>query len=332
MREQVRARAEKAIQERVFPGCVVGIVRGENVEYVCEGRHTYELDAEPVHPDTLYDVASITKSIPTASLALVLAHENKLSLDERVRAYVPELQHDYNATVRDLLRYTVSGTRLSELKTLSAEQIYKTVLERGFVGPPGARAYSNLPAYIVGLVIERVTGRNLDTLAQEYFFGPLGMQGTSFYTGTTFLNAVPTENDDWRGMVRGVAHDESAYILGKSGRASGHAGLFSTASDIVACMRALMHPKDSLWMAVVEGAEAGLGWQTSEPSFMGSYVSAHTFGKTGFTGTSLVVNRQRNIGLVILSNRTFPKRPSDTEAISVLRRDVADIVFGPESS
>lgn len=328
MPEAIKDRAKRAINERVFPGCVIGFIRSHSEpEYICEGAFTYEEFSSATSPSSLYDVASITKSIPTASLAHALAHEGVISLDDRVKDYIPELQNDHDARIRDLLTYRVSGARLSELKSLSSDAIYTHVFENGFSGSPGIRNYSNLPALILGLIIERISGMSLDAIARTRLFELIGMQSTAFYTGQDFFGAVPTEEDDWRGRVEGFTHDESAYVLGRSGRASGHAGLFSTAEDLMRFMRHMLQPRDFIWEAMTAGAEAGLGWQTDQSPWMGAHQEG-AFGKTGFTGTSIMADRRRGNALVILSNRTYPKRPPSTDAINMFRRDIADIVFG----
>ncbi len=328
MREAIRACAEAALSAHVFPGCAVGIVTQDGAtEVVSVGTHTYEVNARAVNAATLYDVASITKSIPTASLALVLVEEGVLSLDELVKTSLPELQNDFGARIRDLLTYTVAGPRLSELKELPAEKMLATIFERGFEGPPAESKYTNLPALLLGIILERRMNTTLDILARRYFFDPLKMHDTAFYAGAAFVRAAPTELEDWRGMVSGVTHDESAYTLAKAGRAAGHAGLFSTTNDILVYLHALLEEKDARMRAIVRGAEQGLGWQVGQAAWMGNLASPTTFGKTGFTGTSVVVDRERGVAFSILSNRTYPKRPPIDDAIYAFREDIANIIL-----
>lgn len=332
MRDILLARAEAALRARVFPGCAIGVVRrGEEPEIVTVGAHSYDANARAVSASTLYDMASVTKSIPTASLALVLSTDGRIDLGERVREHLPELVGDFDATIRDLLLYRVAGTRLSDLKHLAAEEMLSTLLERGFEGPPGERNYTNMPALLLGLVLERVMNTTLDILARRYFFDPLRMHDTVFYAGAYLAHAAPTELEEWRGLVQGVTHDESAFTLARAGRATGHAGLFSTLGDMLAFLRALLDERDARVRGIVRGAQEGLGWQVAQPYFMGSHASATTFGKTGFTGTSVVVDEARGVAFAILSNRTYPKRPPDAIAencaINVFRSDIADIVL-----
>ena len=342
--EVIHERAEQAIKERIFPGCVVGIIRTDGLrEIIPVGT----LDGHAsVQEDTLYDLASITKSIPLASLALTLAAENpgrlpgRFNLPGKVVEYLPELQNDHGATIEDLLRYRVTGPRLSQLGFKTFEEIRTYVFEHGFDGPAGDGAYTNLPAFLLGVIVERVTGEILPALANRYFFEPLGMHDTSFFpvvpntsnsTGRQNLmcfdnNIAPTEIVD--GVeIRGIVHDESARHFARARRAVGHAGLFSTVPDLLDFVEAMLGGKLPL---VVEGAQRGLGWEVNR-EWMGSFSSRSglaVFGKTGFTGTSILCDIERKIGLVILSNRTYPHRPPDNSAINAFRRDIADIVFG----
>jgi len=327
MPEALETLANAAIAAKVFPGCVIGVARRGGSDIFAFGHNSYDAHARSTGGAMLYDLASITKSIPTASLALVLLGEKKLSLTTAVREYIPELKNEHGATLLDLLTYSVSGLRLSLLHTLSPERLLSAIMEHGFDAPPGARKYTNLPILLLGIVIERALGTSLDILARRYFFDPLKMADTAFFAGAPFARAAPTELDDWRGLVLGFTHDESAYILARTGRVSGHAGLFSTADDLLKFLSFLLQSSDERRHFIVEGAQAGLGWQVDQQYFMGSYVSPKTFGKTGFTGTSILVDIERSVGFVILSNRTYPSRSQGHEPINAFRSAVADIIL-----
>ncbi len=331
--ERIIARAQKAIREKVFPGCVIGLIRANRRIVLPFGFLTYEQE-NAVREDTIYDVASITKSIPTASLALTFIAEGKLSLSGLVREHLPELQNDHDATIEDLLRYRVHGPRMAHLKYETFEEIRTHIFENGFSGPPGDSAYTNLPAFLLGIILERVGGDppagGLSALAYRYFFEPLGMNDTTFFPSDPdgekimiYHNFIaPTEIVDGE-EIRGIVHDESARIFSRARRAVGHAGLFSTAPDLLKFAEALLNGRLNV---IVEGAEKGLGWPLDEPWRANKY-GQKTFSKTGFTGTLIVVDRQRGTAFVILSNRTYPHRPPDTSAINAFRTDIADIVF-----
>lgn len=331
MHKEIEAQVKQAIQKEVFPGCVIGLVNRAGERTILPfGRLTYEPDSPAVTEDTIYDLASVTKSVPTAPLAAMFIKERRLRLMDRVRTYLPELQNDRDATIEDLLLYRVRGPRLSELTDRTPEEILAHVLAQGFIAPAGEPEYTNLPALLLGLVAERIGGDTLDMLAQRYFFGPLNMTNTSFFptkNGHPMSIIAPTEINA-RGEVRGLPHDESAYVFAKAGRAAGYAGLFSTAPDMLNFLEALLRGE---YPYIVRAAEAGLGWQLHEPYFMGTHAGAHTFGKTGFTGTSVVVDMARGIAFVILSNRTYPQRPPDAISpdcvVNIFRRDIANSVL-----
>lgn len=335
MEALIRNAALEAIGSQVFPGCAIGVVRasGERSVFRC-GNLTYDADSPAVCEDTAYDLASVTKSIPLASLALALIDRGSLYLGDRVSSYLPDLHNDYGATIEDLLHYRVRGLALSKLQVRTFEEVRTQALEHGFNAPPGEYAYTNLPAFILGIILERVTGSSLAALAHEEFFEPLGMRATTFFPSAS--DCAPTEIDDQvngrgpasvktsaRKEVRGLPHDESAYKFALARRSVGHAGLFSTAPDILNFLEALLKGK---YPHVTDGARAGLGWQT-EGDFLGSYASPGSFGKTGFTGTSVAVDTERGLAWVILSNRTYPKRPSDNSAINGFRAAIADILL-----
>lgn len=332
MRSKIATRVKRAIQEKVFPGCIVGTIRANGVREILPfGHFTYDENSPEVRGDSIYDVASITKSIPTASLALMLMGEGKLRVADRVVEFLPELKNDYGATVEDLLTYHVHGTPLSTLAYKSADEILEYIFAYGFDGPPsGESKYTNLPALLLGLIVERVAKEKLDVLAQKTFFDPLSMRTTFFPTknGHPMSTIAPTEIDEWRGLVQGLPHDESAYVFAKAGRAVGHAGLFSTASDLLNFLGTLLDRNYGCATSIIEGAQRGWGWQVNDAQFMGKYSSPHTFGKTGFTGTSVICDVERGIGFVILSNRTYPKRPPDDSAIFQFRADIADSILG----
>lgn len=347
--KEIEGRVERAISERVFPGCVVGVVSSDGDFNVSAfGSQTYEPDAHRVREDTIYDVASVTKSIPTATLALMLLQEQKLYLDELVHTYLPEFRNRQSneTTLRHLLTYTVdrSGLALLAKSGITAEALIDNVLTTDFRTPPGTHfAYSNTPSLLLGLVIERVMDASLSRLADERLFGPLGMMRTTFDASSfPLLDIAPTEHDAWRGSVHGVVHDESAYLLHKSGKTAGNAGLFSTVPDLLVYMAMLLmggryrgrtYLGGEMMRSVEEnqlrflGARTALGFELAQPHFMGTHCGARAFGKTGFTGCSFWCDRERGMGLVLLSNQTYPNRRAGRAAIDQVRSDLADIVL-----
>lgn len=318
MPNEIELLAKKAIEEKVFPGCVVGIARIGERTILPFG--TYAYGGEEVREDSVYDLASVTKSIPVASLAHWLFAEEKLGLKDLVRTWIPELQNDRAATIEDLLRYRVRGQQMSQLAMLEPRDITQNIFDTGFAELPGESHYTNLPAFLLGIIIERITGKTLDVLATERYFSPLLMMSTQF---CSFPRAVPTEIVDGH-VVRGIPHDESARSYAGEGRAVGHAGLFSNAPDLLNFLEAILAKS---FPEITRFAQKGLGWSLNTGTFMGRHFGPRTFGKTGFTGTSVVCDCDRGVALVILSNRTYPTRSSSSGAMYAFRAAVADLVL-----
>ncbi|MES2225923.1 MAG: serine hydrolase domain-containing protein [Patescibacteria group bacterium] len=358
MEERIAERVQRAIVERVFPGCVVGVVHSDGRRSVLPfGQFTYGEDAAQVAEDTIYDVASITKSIPTASLALQLIDEGTLRLDQKLIDYIPEFRNAdrEQVRIRHLLTYTLDGYGLARaldggdgasLKDRTADELLEVLLTHDFAKRPGmVFKYTNIPAALLGLVIEKIMQKPLDILADEHFFAPLKMTRSTFHPERFPLAQIaPTEIDTWRGEVRGVVHDESAYVAARDGKVMGHAGLFSTVGDILNYLEMLLRNGISgntrfFSEEIIGQMETnqipelpdftGLGWELYQPRFMGRFASPTTFGKTGFTGTSCVCDRKTGTAFVLLSNRAYPHRPDDSSAIDALRADIGEIVLGP---
>ena len=347
----ITKRVQRAITEKVFPGCVVGIVAmNGSREVFTFGNLTYEAESRKVTEETLYDVASITKSIPTASIAHLLIEQGKLRITDKLIDYIPEFRNSDREIVliKHLLTYTLDGYGLASLKVKSTPQLIEALMTHDFEKRPGTIfKYSNIPAALLGLVVEKVSGETLDNLANAYFFKPLRMEKTTFFPEHFPLpDIAPTEIDSWRGLVQGVVHDESAYYCKRDGKIVGHAGLFSTAPDILNFLEMLLHggvlcgkryfSEETISQfetnQISELADCtGLGWELYQPRYMGKYSGKHTFGKTGFTGTLCVVDRERGVAYVILSNRTFPQRPADSSAINQFRADIGDIILAPSA-
>lgn len=347
---KIRHRIQQAIQVKVFPGCVVGVVDAQGTtQLIAEGTTTYEAGAKQVHVDSIFDVASVTKSIPTACLALKLIESGRLSVTDKVCDYLPDLEnpHREQILIWHLLTFTILldlEAPLSSHKHDAPEDILKLIYTTKLRHEPGAHyAYSNTPSILLGLVVEKIYGRALPELAAELFFQPLGMANTSFKP-QDLQRVVPTEIDEERGgLLRGTVHDESAHALQKLFQ-PGCAGLFTTAPDLLLFLRMLLNRgtlEDHQYLKpeTVElmhtnqianlGQSTGLGWELNQPRYMGKYATEYTFGKTGFTGCLVVCDIQKGLAFALLSNFVHPKRKSDATLINEVRRDIADIVFNP---
>lgn len=292
---------------------------------------------EAVKPETLFDLASLTKLF-TAVAAMQQYERGAVELDREAAAYVPEFGAHGKAriTVRQLLTHTSGlrpelpfGERPGDLLTPLWEE--EPVSE-----PGGPYRYSDLNLIALQQVLERVSGRGLDTLLSEGVTGPLGMRRTS-YGPVPAASAAATEDQrrPWakadRGMLRGTVHDENAFALGG---VAGHAGLFSTAADLAVLCRTLLSggaygQARILAPASVEAllAPPGLGFAVDESRFMGELAGpgsavgspvgpmrsqGRAAGHTGFTGTSLVLAPNTGTFLVLLANTVHPvRRPVD---------------------
>jgi len=339
---------DRCINERLFPGCCIGLLRSGERRIITRGRLTYDCSSPAVSERTVYDVASITKAIPTSSLALQLIGEEKIFLESRLIEFVPEFSGEFGEliTIGHLLTQTLDfDFRLSDKKELPAPDLLGAILSANLRRPPSdSFSYANATSILLGMVVERVLGQRLDEAASERFFGPLGMTGTTFFP-ETFVGAAiaPTEDDPWRGrIVCGEVHDESAWALRKV-LVAGSAGLFSTAGDLLRFSEMLLNdgemggirffpPKtmrliSSNMLPDSLGARTACGWELEQPVFMGSGCTPTTFGKTGFTGCAVVADPARRAALVFLTNHTFPKRRSDRNAINEVRRTLADLPF-----
>ncbi|MDD4988956.1 MAG: serine hydrolase [Candidatus Pacebacteria bacterium] len=351
MDQKIIQRLEKAIAEKVFPGCILGIIWRDGFRKIFPvGNFTYEKDSPKVKEDTIYDLASVTKSIPTSCILLKLIEEGKVDLEDTVLDFIPEFGNSLekkSVTIKNLLTYTLEldVPPLSSLKDKNPDEIVDIVCKAPLKSIPGSKFfYNNGTALLIGLVIQKIIGESLDKYAEREFFVPLGMDRTTFQP-QRFLRAeiAPTEIDAWRGrVIQGEVHDESTFTLHKK-YFFGISGLFSTVPDTLNFQEMLLNDgvKDderyfsksmiqkmhTNMMLGASGDPVGLGWNIYNPLYMGKKASSEVFGKTGFTGTLVLTDPVKGIGFTLLSNRTFPKRPKDSSAINAVRGDIADIIF-----
>lgn len=273
--------------------------------------------------DTVFDLASLTKLFTTI-VAMRCAERGELDLDGRVAAYAPEFTAaaEHGITVRQLLTHT-SGL-LPELPLYEydghEQRLARLRAEPPTTAPGTARRYSDLNFLLLQRVVERAAGRPLDRLVRDDIARPLGMTSTRFRPPRAWLPRIAATEDQrrpWakldRGMLRGVVHDENAHALGG---VAGHAGLFSTAADLTLLCRALLgggppvlRPESVDLMLTAPG----LGFEVDQPWFMGELAGRGAAGHTGFTGTSLVIDRATSSFLVLLANTVHPRRrPADS--------------------
>jgi CubicO group peptidase (beta-lactamase class C family) len=344
--ERVRKIVKQAIVSGFFPGCVVGIVTREGRKVILPfGNYTYSPDAPEVKEETVYDTASITKSIPTSCLALRFLEEGRLKLTDKLILYIPEYQGLYREqiTLFHLLTQTLEFPfRLSSFANYSPGRILQEIFSANLLSKPGEKyIYCNSTSILLGILIERALQRKLDKLAEEYFFGPLAMKRTTFHPYRFSLaEIVPTEIENGK-IVQGIVHDESARVLVSSSMTPGSAGLFSTVPDLLIFLQMLLtggklSGRNYFRHETIEAMytnqlakthqRVGLGWEISAP-WMGKTHSKKVFGKTGFTGCFVLVDMGYGIGIVVLSNHTFPMRVRDRIPLQNFRSLLIDTII-----
>ncbi|MEP6766830.1 MAG: serine hydrolase domain-containing protein [Gemmatimonadaceae bacterium] len=335
---------QRGIDAGGYPGAAVVVGRkGYSVWSKGFGALDWTAKGLPVTPDqSIYDLASLTKVIGTTTAIMVLFDEGKVSLDAPVSRYIPSFSGGLKdqVTVRHLLEHRAGLPAGNELwrHSRSPDEARAAVLNSKIGCTPGVcYEYSDLGADILGFVAEAASGEPLDTFLEEKVYGPLGMNDTHFKPNAIdAYRTAPTEIAPPRGYpLRGEVHDENAYALGG---VAGHAGLFSTANDLSVFAQMLLNNGEYNGVRVVadttvalftrrtEKGTRALGWDTCDGNGgCGQYLSSRAFGHTGFTGTSIWIDPDRQMFVVLLTNRVHAakaKRPS--KVIMDVRNDLSD--------
>jgi len=328
---------EASVARKAFPGAVVAVGRRDTVLFERSFGVLGEDDPTRPGPATIYDLASLTKVVGLTTLAMMLVDEHTLDLDAPVTRYVPAFAAGGDSvTVRQLLTHSSGLAAWQPLfrEVHSRAEMFARVNATPLEARPGTRtAYSDLGAILLTEVVEHLMGHRIDTLLADRVFRPLRMADTRFLPPAELKPRIaPTENDPWRGRVlRGEVHDENAAAMGG---VSGHAGLFSTADDLVKFAQMLLRGGEALvrpeTIAMFTRAQnpsfssRALGWDTPSPgSSAGTKLSTHAFGHTGFTGTSIWIDPEQDLFIILLTNRVHPTRTN--EQILRVRPQVADL-------
>lgn len=309
----------EAIASGAAPGAVVVIGAADGVLFRrAYGARALEPAREPMSVDTIFDLASLTKAVATASAIFRLVELGHVELDAPVSRYLPELagRGRERVTVRHLLTHTSGLPPVDPLSAYgsSRERSIARILRTALQAPPGTRTrYSDLGFIVLGALVERVSGQRLDVFVSEQLFEPLSMNETGYVPPSELHTRVaPTERAPRRGqaMIRGVVHDPRAYRLGGI---AGNAGLFSTADDLSRFARLLLgegslegtqlfRPETVRAMRTRQpGSDRALGWDMDHPS-----LTEAAFGHGGFTGTSLWLDPELDLFVLLLSNRVHP--------------------------
>ena len=293
-----------AVAQGTIPGGVVLIGHSGKVVYrKAYGMRSLEPGREAMTVDTIFDLASLTKCIATATSVMKLVQEGKVRLNDPVAVYLPEFAKNGKSdiTVRELLTHYSGLTEDLDLKTewKGRDVAYQMVMDQKPAFPPGSRfLYSDINFETLGFIVEKISGMSLDEYAAKNVFAPLEMEETRFLPPAEWLPRIaPTEYDESHHMLRGVVHDPTARRMGG---VAGHAGLFSTADDLAKFAQDQLTGFHVLTPLTVKkmttpqqpptsSALRGLGWDIHSPysSPRGEIFPIGSFGHTGFTGTSI---------------------------------------------
>jgi CubicO group peptidase (beta-lactamase class C family) len=332
---------QQAIDEGLFTSCCAGISRNSETEIL----------AFNCKEDSIFDCASITKSMPTGYLALKAIENKLLSLETPVAEILPDFakHHNNDAKIFHLLTHSLDYRfPMSSLKNLAPKEIWQHICSHKFEIPPGQLfCYGNANSILLGRALESVYGISLAKLAKERIFEPLKMKDTG-WKPIEWANPnriIPTEICPWRGReLKGEVHDESAWKLEQEFGAVGSAGVFSTVPDILKFLHSILEDDfliEKLTKNAFELDKQGvcnmlsqectaLGFELNNEKFMGKIKEGYAvFGKTGFTGTSFICCPQSKLCLVFLSNYTYPKRKPNADRINEFRAKLAGFLPYP---
>jgi CubicO group peptidase (beta-lactamase class C family) len=348
---------DSAVAAGAAPGAVLGVSRDGQRYFYSTGQLGAD-DPERPGPTSIYDLASLTKVVALTTAVMLALDEGTLELDAPVQRYVPAFagQDKSRVTVRMLLAH-VSGLpawRPLFREATSRSDVFALVDSTALESTPGTRdLYSDLGAILLTQAVEMAYHERIDSLLAPRILEPLGMRSTRFLPPLAWLDRIaPTELDPWRGRVlRGEVHDENAAVMEG---VSGHAGLFGSAEDLLTFAEWMLgrvdgrsggqagghidRPTDRPTVRpsvlreftrrqnLVSGSSRALGWDTPSPgNSAGSRLSPRSFGHTGFTGTSLWIDPDRRLAIVLLSNRINPTR--NNPRWNPVRAGVADLVM-----
>lgn len=343
---EVDATVERFIERKAFPGAVVAVGRnGSLVHLKAYGHQTYESGAPAMTTDTVFDLASLTKVIATTTMAMMMVDEGRLDLDRPVRDFFQRFTGGMKdrITVRHLLTHSSGIDWWAPLykEAHSMPEYLNRIIPMELKYEPGTKSvYTDLGVMMLGDILERVSGEDLNTFARHRLFEPMKMRDTGFKPPESMKPRIaPTEFDhEWRKrLVWGEVHDENAAGLGG---VAPHAGLFGTAPDLARFATMLLNRgvfENHRYVAPatvtlfttragVPDSSRALGWDTpSENSSSGTLMSKRAFGHTGFTGTSMWMDPETGVFVIILTNRVYPTR--ENNLIREARPQIADAVM-----
>jgi uncharacterized protein YbbC (DUF1343 family)/CubicO group peptidase (beta-lactamase class C family) len=315
---------EQSVAERDIPGAVLLVGHNGRVIFrKAYGSRAIEPTREPMTVDTIFDLASLSKCIATATSLMKLVEEGRVRLNDPVAAYLPEFAQNgkQDITIRELLTHYSGLAPDLDLKTPwnGRDAAFAMAMSQPPANSPGSQfVYSDINFEVLGFVVEKVSGESLNDFADRHIFRPLGMTHTRFLPPREWRPRIaPTQYDEQGKMLRGVVHDPTARRMGG---VAGHAGLFSTADDLSRFAQGLLSDFKVLSPAVIEKMSTpqqpsnaaslrGLGWDIDSPfsSNRGELLPVGSFGHTGFTGTSLWIDPVTDTYIILLTNAVHPR-------------------------
>jgi CubicO group peptidase (beta-lactamase class C family) len=345
----------EAIARKDFPGAVMLVGRkGKIVFRKAYGKSQWVPQRRPMDETMIFDLASLTKPIATATSIMILVEQGRVSLEEKVKDYIPGFavymddsgKPGDDARLWHLLTHT-SGlppyTDAAEVektygRPCSTEQLISHIAQLKKTDPPGSAFHYSCLGYItLAHILKKVTGQNIAEFSEKHIFNPLQMKHTFYKPPEKYHNiCVPTEVIEGKPLV-GVVHDPLARL---QGGISGNAGLFSTADDLAIFAQMMLNKGEhkgvrilspitvarmtSVWEKV-SFAGRGLGWDlaSSYSANGGDLFGPHSYGHTGYTGTSIWIDPETDIFIIFLTNRVHP---DDKGAIMAMRSRVANVV------
>jgi CubicO group peptidase (beta-lactamase class C family) len=343
IRDSVKQVLDRAQRDSAFPGAIAVVGRKSGIIAQYGVGHLDWAPGNPV-PDehTMWDMASLTKVVGLTSALMQLVADGKIDLDAPVQRYLPAWtgRNKERVLIRHLSTHTsgLPADKSYDLITHDPDSVAKLMFATPLDTAPGARmVYSDIGAYMLGRVVEQVTGQSLDLYLHDHVFEPTGMHDSMFRPPVALYPRIaPTEYDSIQRhrLIRGMVHDERAYYLGG---VSAHAGLFSSAHDVARFVRMMMNggvidgtrvlPAATITQFTKRQVEdRALGWQKpSGTNSAGHHMPEEAFGHTGFTGTSIWVDPKDDVFVVLLTNRVDPTR--NNNKIGRVRVQLADAVM-----
>ena len=333
-----------AVQDHLIPGAVLIVGHHGKVVYRrCYGSRSLEPVQERMTLDTVFDMASLTKPLMTATAVMQLYEQGKLSPNDPVSKYVPDFAANgkQDITIRQLLtHYSGLPPDISLADPWEGKQeAYTRAFAVKPIHPPGVQfVYSDVNFIVLGALVEKISGLTLDEYAQRFIIKPLGLTHTRYLPPVSWKPSIAPTQYDQGGMLRGVVHDPTSRRMGG---VAGHAGLFSTGDDMAVYAQNLLDrlagrpshfPLSRIVLQKMVAPEQpatgtalrGFGWDIDSPysGNRGTLFPVGSFGHTGFTGTSLWIDPASDSYVVLLTNSVHPNGP---KSITELRGKVADV-------